>query len=71
MWIWIVNSTLVSNNKGDTKTVLNFINELFDVDKEVLEKVSTESKKPLHREDNEMRSMNMNICGHIIRHWGL
>ena len=35
---------LVNNNKGHTKTVLNFIHELFDVDKEVLEKVSTESK---------------------------
>ena len=37
---------LVNNNKGHTKTVLNFIHELFDVDKEVLEKVSTESKNP-------------------------
>ena len=35
---------LVNNNKGHTKAVLNFINELFDVGKEVLEKVSTESK---------------------------
>ena len=34
---------LVNNNKGHTKTVLNFIHELFDVDKEVLEKITNTS----------------------------